>query len=75
VAFYGSINLKFGFEHPFTPMGFLLAEEVEESKYGLLLRLEFQLPWYCVNKDGAQLENMRWGRDVEIMQKEKLDDG
>ena len=42
-------------------------EEVEESKYGLLLRLEFQLPWHCVNEDGAQLENMRWGRDVEIM--------
>jgi hypothetical protein len=42
-------------------------EEVEESKYGLLLRLEFKLSWHCANEDGAQLENMRWGRDVEIM--------
>jgi hypothetical protein len=44
-------------------------EEVEESKYGLLLRLEFQLPWHCVNEDNAQLDNMMWDQDVEIMQK------
>ena len=49
-------------------------EEVEESKYDLLLRLEFQLPWLCANGGDAQLENMRWDQDVEIMQRGKLDD-
>jgi len=33
------------------------------------------LSWHCANEDSAQLENMMWDQDVEIMQKEKLDGG
>jgi hypothetical protein len=46
-------------------------EGVEGSKYDLLLRLVFQLPWHHASEGDGQLQNKRWDQGDGRVQKEK----